>query len=123
MVDITAKETRTRRLSLLDAWMPIGFMVGTPVGVWIRNHYGLVTLYTVATTVSLAAIIYVLFVVRESRSRQKDGTQDTIHCNKSENLLFFFSRLKDANNGRSGRLPPGAAGLGAADDLQAAGER
>lgn len=92
MVDITAKETRTRRLSLLDAWMPIGFMVGTPVGVWIRNHYGLVTLYTVATAVSLSAIIYVLFVVRESRSRQKDGTQDTIHCNKSENLpIFLFS--------------------------------
>ena len=37
MSDITTPDTRTRRLSFLDAFMPIGFIIGLPIGTWLRN--------------------------------------------------------------------------------------
>ena len=37
MADITSPETRTRRLSLLDCFMPIGFCIGLPLGTWLRQ--------------------------------------------------------------------------------------
>ena len=37
MADITTPDTRTRRLSFLDAFMPIGFIIGLPIGTWLRN--------------------------------------------------------------------------------------
>ena len=38
MSDITTPDTRTRRLSFLDAFMPIGFIIGLPIGTWLRNR-------------------------------------------------------------------------------------
>ena len=38
MSDVTTAETRTRRLSFLDAFMPIGFIIGLPIGTWLRNR-------------------------------------------------------------------------------------
>ena len=37
MSDVTTPDTRTRRLSFLDAFMPIGFIIGLPIGTWLRN--------------------------------------------------------------------------------------
>merc|ERR1712055_279117 len=44
MVDITKPETRTRRLSILDSFIPVGFIAGLPFGTYIKNNFGLVPL-------------------------------------------------------------------------------
>ena len=66
MTDITSPETRTKRLSLLDSFMPIGFLIGLPLGTFIRNNYGFVALFFTAALVILSAILYVFFVLKES---------------------------------------------------------
>ena len=81
---------RCRRLSLLDAWMAVGFMLGNPTGVWLRNTYGLVTLYIVATATTLAAIIYVLFLVVEPDRGQTKTSDQQLHCDKSEEHTFII---------------------------------
>ena len=67
MVDITTTETRTRRLSILDSFMPIGFIVGLPFGTFIKNNFGLVVLFSIAAGITFIAMVYVFFVVKDSR--------------------------------------------------------
>ena len=70
MTDITSPETRTKRLSLLDSFMPIGFLIGLPLGTFIRNNYGFVALFFTAALVILSAILYVFFVLKESVQKE-----------------------------------------------------
>ena len=67
MVDITSPGNRTRRLSFLDSFMPIGFLIGLPLGVYIKNNYGYITVFSVAACVMLTCILYVIFMVKEKK--------------------------------------------------------
>ena len=67
MVDITSPETRTRRLSFLDSFMPIGFIIGIPLGVYIKNNSGYITVFSIASCVMLSCILYVIFLVKEKK--------------------------------------------------------
>ena len=78
MADITTPETRTRRLSLLDCFMPIGFCIGLPLGTWLRNNHGFVALYLTAGSMVLLAMLYVLFILKESVSRNAKDKGDVI---------------------------------------------
>ena len=46
--------------------MPIGFLIGLPLGPLIKNQLGYVPLFSIAALVTLSAIIYVIFVMKES---------------------------------------------------------
>ena len=98
MVDITTTETRTRRLSILDSFMPIGFIVGLPFGTFIKNNLGLVVLYSIAAGITLIAMVYVFLVVKDSRKNfdeekkleVKNTKSDVVlGCNKGDYILFF----------------------------------
>ena len=109
MVDITTPETRTRRLSVLDSFMPIGFIVGLPFGTFVKNNYGLVCLYSIAAGIVFIAMVYVFFVVNDSRKNfdeeKKQEVKNTksdvvLGCNKGEHIncpkiQFLFSVISD----------------------------
>ena len=67
MVDITSPGSRTRRLSFLDSFMPIGFLIGLPLGVYIKNNYGYITVFSIAACIMLTCILYVIFVLKEKK--------------------------------------------------------
>ena len=102
MVDITSPESRTKRLSLLDSFMPIGFFIGLPLGTHIRTHYGYVALYSTAGSVILAAILYVALVLKESIKKEPKSEEETGQRrgkiivkpnkgkNKKFNIIFFL---------------------------------
>ena len=77
MVDITTPANRTRRLSFLDSFMPIGFVIGLPLGTFIKKTYGYVTLYSMAACVILSCILYVVFVVKEEKKKVKQPEDQT----------------------------------------------
>jgi len=83
MVDITKQDTRTRRLSLLDSFLPIGFTVGLLFGTYIKNNFGLVTLYSVAAGIIFLAMVYMYFLVKDSRK------------------TFDAAKMKEARNTKS----------------------
>ena len=96
MVDITTAENRTRRMSILDSALPAWLVLGLPVGSYVRNTYGLVPLYSLATGVTFLAMVYVLWVVKESRSKGEEtriqGGQDSksgfvLACNTGNSII------------------------------------
>ena len=90
MVDITQLDTRTRRLSLLDSFMPIGFIVGLPFGTFIKNNLGYAALYSIAAAIILLAMVYVFFVVKDSRKAKKQedhNSQIVLGCNKGIGIM------------------------------------
>ena len=87
MVDITTPSTRTRRLSILDSAMPVGYIVGLPLGTFIKNSLGYVVLYSISTTVVFFAMVYVGCVVTDNRKQKvAEGTNTekppVLGCNK-----------------------------------------
>ena len=95
MVDITSPETRTKRLSFLDSFMPIGFLIGLPLGTLIRSNFGYVALYLTAACNILTAILYVAFILKESIKKDTNNDNDegkiTIKPNKGK---FYRLDLK-----------------------------
>ena len=93
MTDITSPETRTKRLSLLDSFMPIGFLIGLPLGTFIRNNHGFVALFATAALIILTAILYVFFVLKESvqkqpRTEKTNNVAPTIQPNKGKRKMI-----------------------------------
>ena len=89
MVDITAPETRTRRLSFLDSFMPIGFLIGLPLGVYIKNNCGYITVFSIASCVIFTCILYVIFMVKEKKrivekSEESEDDELKIKLDKSK---------------------------------------
>ena len=89
MVDITAPETRTRRLSFLDSFMPIGFLIGLPLGVYIKNNCGYITVFSIAACVIFTCILYVIFMVKEKKrivekSEESEDDELKIRLDKSK---------------------------------------
>ena len=73
MVDITNPETRTRRLSILDSFIPIGFLTGLPLGTFLKNQFGYVLVFCVGCLAVLLCIVYVVFLLKEDVQPQPPG--------------------------------------------------
>ena len=85
-------------MSNLDSALPAGLVVGLPVGSYVRNTYGLVPLYSLATGVTLLAMVYVLWVVKESRGEEGriQAIQDTkpvLVFNKGNHYCLSYMSL------------------------------
>ena len=93
MVDITTPENRTRRLSFLDSFMPIGFLIGLPLGVYIKNNYGYIKVFSIASCVMIACILYVIFVVKE-----KKRTVDKSEESEDDELKIRLDKSKEARD-------------------------
>ena len=104
MVDITntSPETRTRRLSILDSFIPIGFLTGLPLGTFLKNKFGYVLVFCVGCLAVLLCILYVVFVLKEEQEKSPSGKDKegelTVKLNKgllltSHSLLFTIRTL------------------------------
>eukprot|EP00092_Neocalanus_flemingeri_P036288 GFUD01039510.1.p1 GENE.GFUD01039510.1~~GFUD01039510.1.p1 ORF type:complete len:539 (-),score=81.11 GFUD01039510.1:778-2394(-) len=97
MIDITTPDTRTRRLSILDGFMPIGFITGLPFGTYIKNNFGFVPLFSVAAGIIILAILYVFFFVKDSRKDFDETKMQEVENTKSNVVLGcnkdFFPNL------------------------------
>ena len=67
VVDTTTEEARTRRLTILDAFLYIGYSLGSKLGVLLKQDYGYTTLFLCNIVLLLITIIYVIFLVREKK--------------------------------------------------------
>ena len=101
MVDLTntSPETRTRRLSILDSFIPIGFLTGLPLGTFLKNKFGYVLVFCVGCLAILLCILYVVFVLKEEKGpsaseKDKDG-ELTVKLNKG---LFFLTSYYQSFN-------------------------
>ena len=94
MVDITntSPETRTRRLSILDSFIPIGFLTGLPLGTFLKNQFGYVLVFCVGCLAVLACILYVVFVLKEEQgppsSKEDRQGELTVKLNKGTLATF-----------------------------------
>ena len=90
MVDITNTnpDTRTRRLSILDSFIPIGFLTGLPLGTFLKNQFGYVLVFCVGCLTVLLCILYVVFLLKEevgpSPSGEEKEAELTIKLNKGQ---------------------------------------
>ena len=97
MVDITNTnpDTRTRRLSILDSFIPIGFLTGLPLGTFLKNQFGYVLVFCVGCLTVLLCILYVVFLLKEEVGPSPGGEDKegelTVKLNKGQSM---FSRSR-----------------------------
>ena len=93
MVDITTDQSRTRRLSFLDAFWEIGILIGVPLGTYIKNQHGYIAVFSVAAGVLFSCILYVIFVVKEKEKPQTGEPEESaelkIKLDKSKKMKCF----------------------------------
>ena len=89
MVDITTDRTRTRRLSFLDAFWEIGYLIGVPLGTYIKNQHGYIAVFSVAAGVLFSCILYVIFIVKEKpqTGEHEESAELKIKLDKSKKLI------------------------------------
>ena len=79
-------------MSVLDSFMPMGFMLGLPLGTFLKQRYGSTVLYlTGVLTVSLA-MGYVALVVKDSR---RTGVKEDKRTNVREDIKTPLGSEKD----------------------------
>ena len=67
--------------------MPIGIIVGLPFGTLIKNNLGLVVLYSIAAGITIIAMVYVFFVVKDSRKNFDEEKKLEVKNTKSDVVL------------------------------------
>ena len=84
MVDTVGEESRTRRLSILDAFTYIGYSVGSKLGVRIKQvettflqrmsvqAYGWVALFSTNILLYILLVLYVALAVKEKEQTRKE---------------------------------------------------
>jgi hypothetical protein len=65
--------SRTWRLSVLDSFMPLGFMVGLPLGTALKNACGPTIVFITGAVTVVIAMLYVLFFVKDNRGLVREG--------------------------------------------------
>ena len=70
MVDITTDQTRTRRLSFLDAFWEIGVLIGVPLGTYMKSQHGYIAVFSVAACVIFLAAIALLICLARLRAAE-----------------------------------------------------
>ena len=82
MVDLTNTGDRTRRLSVLDSFIPIGFLTGLPLGTTIKSQYGYVAVFCAGCIVILLCLLYVFFMVREEKQEKQEPEDLSVQLNR-----------------------------------------
>jgi len=66
MVDITSEENRTTRMAVSDAFYSIGYLIGLPLGTYIKKAFGYVQLFTLTLSLVVLALLYAAFFLKDS---------------------------------------------------------
>ena len=60
LVDITSEENRTTRMAVLDAFYSVGYLIGLPLGTYIKKEFGYVPLFSMTLGLVICAICAML---------------------------------------------------------------
>ena len=66
IADITTPQERTRRLAILDSFIPLGLLASMTAGAYIRTEYGFTVVFAISTATSLLALLYTVICVVDS---------------------------------------------------------
>lgn len=88
IADITDRESRTFRVAILEACLGIAGMVASIIGGHWMNSQGYINPFWLALTVTIVAIVYVYFCLRESVKDKKPSRLITPRHYKTVYQLF-----------------------------------
>ncbi|CAM1324092.1 Uncharacterised protein g8564 [Pycnogonum litorale] len=71
--DISVVESRTKRLIVMEVFLVLGMLAGVFTGGYMRDEYGYKVVYLVAMFANAAALLYTMFVIKETQRFEKDS--------------------------------------------------
>jgi len=93
VVDTVGEASRTRRLSILDAFTYIGYAVGSKLGVRIKQAYGWVALFSTNILLYVLLVLYVALAVKEKKHMLKEEKEKIFRIDFIKKVLGIFKRL------------------------------
>ena len=93
MTDITSPGARSRRLSWLDSFTAIGSCLGLPLGTYIRNNHGFIAVFCTGGGAILVAIVYVVFMLKESVVQDTNDEKDFLRQLKANKGLSLTCQI------------------------------
>ena len=82
--DVSSIESRTARLCFVSAVTSFGFMVGGPLGTRIRAVFGYVSLFGINIGLATIAILYSIFVLKDSIELVGQERREQIEMEKAK---------------------------------------
>ena len=82
--DVSSIESRTARLCFVSAVTSFGFMVGGPLGTRIRAVFGYVSLFGINLGLATIAILYSIFVLKDSIEMVEPERREEIEMEKAK---------------------------------------
>ena len=98
IVDITTEENRTARMSIVNAFYGLGWLIGLPLGTLIKTHLGYVPLFSFILIFALGIILFVVLFIKDSyrllfdqQKKAFDAERDTnqLRCDRGDILTFL----------------------------------
>ena len=114
--DITTKENRTKRLAYLDGIHIISFALGMTLSGYIKHGLGLVAPFAFAICGSILCILYIIFILKDSRKlRPKEVMEEQAelkpvepgHTKNIFSSMFDLDHPKSALKATFGKRPNG----------------
>ena len=87
IVDITTEENRTARMSIVNALYGLGWLIGLPLGTYIKKHLGYVPLFSLTLILALGTILYVMLFVKDSYHLLSDQQKKDFDAERDTNQL------------------------------------
>jgi len=84
IADVSSIQSRTSRLCFVSAVSSFGFMVGGPLGTRIRAAFGYVSLFGINLGLATIAILYSIFVLKDSIEMVEPGRREEIEMEKAK---------------------------------------
>ena len=102
IVDITSEENRTTRMAVVDAFYGVGYLVGLPIGTYIKKEFGYVPLFSLTLGLVICAMIYVAVFIKDSyhlisdeRKKVFDAERESnqLKCDRGKGLFNYYKHI------------------------------
>lgn len=96
ITDVTTEKDRALRMSLIEAALFVGILIGSLASSYIYNWTSAPTLFAISSAMALASVLYIIFFVNESINESRLGTI-VIICfiilYSIRTILFYLRRI------------------------------
>jgi predicted MFS family arabinose efflux permease len=87
LVDITSEENRTTRMAVLDAFYSVGYLIGLPLGTYIKKEFGYVPLFSLTLGLVICAMIYTAVFINDSYHLITEDQRKVFDAEREANQL------------------------------------